>query len=304
MNRSFPVTSLLTIALSHSYALATDYIWASPIGFSDASVLQYNAPPIGPSIIAYGTTPNWVAFDDWSAADFTGFSTGTPLSSYQREVTSGYYGATAVQVKGEQFGLQLHSWSMAQYGYGIKSVLWGNGGLNTTPWSTQFGSAPSMCMSYFQAVPNQFYGSAPAYIFSVFYLSDPASGKSFWITVNSWDNRSNFQEAAYFDNGTQAAAIGSYYGNNLRYTTLINGSSTASGGTYSQDKWLGLCITKENLSNMVADLNSKYQMGLSGNLTNYVVSLYGVQPEISMQSANENSWFGMKAREIWYYTRY
>ena len=285
-------------------AHATDYVWQHPT-FTN---IFGNVKP-APLTSAIGIYTSGVGnlgytFNTWNLGDFTNYYPGTPSDYYQAGGSGVGYGGTSVQLKDVTFGAQLHTWSTPSNSQ-ILNLTYG-GSVNIQPWAAGFGSDPSLCLSYFLTVPRQYSEGAVHYVTSMFQVNEPVSNKKFWIEAAIWDARGGgyltYEGIANTDQNDRmvqtALATGKSYSSPMAYSSL------ASTGTFSTEKWVGVCISKTNLANMVSDLSAHYQEQWSTAYSDYQVINYGVQPEINRLPAMYNGWFSMTARDMWLMTRY
>ena len=159
------------------------------------------------------------------------------------------------------------------------------------------------CFLFNLTVPDYYTEGAAEYVTTMFLIQDSKSGKMVWISAGAWDNRlASRYESVSYDPGTNIPMITTYYGQNNKYVRLIDQYSFLSvTGKFLSEKWFGLCISKDNLRNLVTDLNKKY-LGYSISYEDYQVIIYGIQPEINMVNG-KNGWFAATVRELWLLNR-
>lgn len=250
----------------------------------------------------------------WNVSDFTQGLIDSD-SQYQASVNPTGYGSTSFQVKGDKFGAHLHTWSIPPTGMDYWSIGWiakvkdTTGQVGARAWdSSRFGQNAQLCHGHFQTVPQHYSErNAALYIYTTFQLVDWTSNREFFLTINSWANHNlpnATLEGGYFD-AHGNSAIGSHYGNSTKFTTIMPSSHTFSREPYLNERWFGVCITKENLVSMARTLNTLNGTAIySINPEHYAVSGIAIQPEVANRFlATSNGWFSMTARERWLFTR-
>ena len=220
----------------------------------------------------------------WDVGDFSGLHVPDPKQNYQRGINNSWYGSTAVQMYQNYAGLQLHTYSASEHPASnlanAQMAYWWSDSDNERVW----GSDTSiMRISLDLQVPKVWVeGGAVAYSNVILLFKDTKSGRSVWFIVNAYDVRGeqSFSEWIGWDDGTGIPMIVTYFGSGCQYGYLDDGSSIATGSTWSGWRYFGFLVNTWNFTRAIEDVNSKYSLGMSENPEDYIITEITVQAEI------------------------
>lgn len=245
----------------------------------------------------------------WNVEDFTGLSVTNKLAS-QRGVDNGWYGSNACQIEGTSMGFQLHKDSSTDSSpigniYGLQHAYqWSSA--TVRPWSsTAYGSnAQLRLQTNFTLGPSDRIGSGIVQYSQLFVsVADLVNHKSIWYVIFLWDSRGVQPEIVMADTGgTTNYNVVTHIANSTRYVTkhphsqLSNGSGTGS--------WYGAYITKANLLNAIADINSTFpSAGFSTNPDDYAINFIGAGLEMYAPPGT-TGWVGGNISDVIALTEY
>ena len=241
----------------------------------------------------YESGLNYLYHTNWNASDFT--AAPIPLSQGSQASRVGYYGSTAFQKgngyaayfintyadssENEQQKPMINSATGIAAGFGGQVDSYG-----FRPWSRGVNSklcvSSNYRMNYYYKDPG---GLAQSY-FSIF-LKDEIKGKLFAVTVRNWVNQESVGEGVFVDPDVGLFAE-TFFGNGTRYVTKQpNGmdaivGENATQSSMMQDKYFSGCITRDNLANIIADLNANTPGAVSTDPDYFSVSESFNQTEI------------------------
>jgi hypothetical protein len=245
----------------------------------------------------------------WNLGDFTGATSPSPLSQYQRGAAASWYGSAAVQMAGYQSGCQHHTWSIPRTGNLTNCQLkykWTDED-NKRPWAHE---TSRFKMGFEVKIPVVYReGNAVAYVYASIAVTDSSTGKSFWIQPSIYDTRVNSaHDVILWDSGTGLPQVGTYYrcdGDGVTaYVTKNRVSACTTGSTFSDWRWYGFSIDRAQLLNAINGINQKYGYGLSVNPADYRLALATIQNEVSWPGAADNAHIATAFNNLWVFEKY
>ncbi len=277
--------------------------------FDNESVyIDANAPPRKWVMSTFG----WGAWNknntiaNWNLGDFTGISIPAPLEKWQRGVSPGWNGSSAVIMNKKSSGCQNHTWSIpmglnhnlancqVKYRWEVKD--------NKRPWD---GSANSQLeMSYTAKVPNAYMsGGAVGYVYASILIQDE-NGKKLWIQPQMFDTRgAPNREFVGWDAGTNSAYANTFFKYSDfgigRYMSKAPYSSQSRGALWSNWVLWQFSINRSQLLAAIIDINSRFNSGLSLNVWNYKLLLVTIQNEIAWSKGNGFLGMGINNIKVW-----
>lgn len=225
---------------------------------------MYNDPGqavLGTSILTFNVG-NTNQIPAWEVGDFTGvYNSGAVKANRERTVSAGWNGSIAIQVSGYKFGAQLHTYSAplaSAHQPQLKTINFQHAfDQDIRPWSDAQGPNPRLCMGVTSTVPSNWTGDGSNNQTGVTYLLSDARMPGSRIAVGAliFDNK-NATDQTFVDLATGWAVGATYFGGD-RYITTSDGSATFTTSKFSDERWFGFCMTKQNIVNFYNDFTSK-----------------------------------------------
>lgn len=230
----------------------------------------------------------------YDPGNYTGYTPPSPRSSWQRgEFDDPVSVSPVFQLNGLSGGIMMNSW------FGTWSAVVGGGpnvvyGYNFSPYPHPWTTSASklwvqsdLKLPWFAHWDNNSNGNFPVGQLSfVIYLLDSASNTPLAIIANVFDNRANPSEHVSYDGATHF--VGTYLGA-TRYLTPDPYSATWQTNTWNTSIFCRAQITRQNLINIVTDINDKYGLSLSSNPDNYVLTMAGIIQETFREQGDQIS---------------
>ena len=234
----------------------------------------------------------------WSVGDFTGFYPSNEFSASQRGVAGGAYGDSAVQMESFSMGFFIRSrppsdifpYQLAQFYYGFDPAI--------HPWA--YGPNTEFCVDHDAAVPySEFADGSVNYTYNAYQLFDDASKTRLWLSFGHYDQRPEIVAKGdvphWWPEAAEPIATGIYGGD--RYSTLLPGSSTSMSDTWSDWRYFGNCVSRDQLRTVIADVNRSFDFGLSTDPSNYSLISVGIGPEMYIQEGTSGE-MSMRLRDV------
>lgn len=204
----------------------------------------------------------------WEVGSFTGvYNAASVKANRERAVSSSWNGSTALQTKDRTFAAQLHTYSAptaSGYQPSLKTInLQHSFVQDIRPWNGSYGPNAKLCLGVTATVPSNWIGDGSNNQIGVNYIfKDVRNDKK--LTIGSLIfNNYQFDDFTFVDPGTQWAVGATSFGKN-RYITTSEGSSFFTTQNWSDARWFGFCITKQNMVNFYNDFMQRpeYNGGL------------------------------------------
>jgi hypothetical protein len=129
----------------------------------------------------------------------------------------------------------------------------------------------------------------------VIVLRSP-NDKYIWITVQNYRDNGSFQNGIGWDKATDMAMILSNM-NNTQFTSPLQYSSGNQNFAWSGWRWFGWSMNRQQLSNVISQLNKKYSLNLSPDVSQYELTYVGAVPEMYVPVGNAH--MGASVKELW-----
>jgi hypothetical protein len=281
--------TLISFLLIGSAQGATTWLY-TPESISDISGRVYadaGAPAHLTNMSTFGQTSNAVSqtITGWNLGTYTGVTSPSPLSDYQRGINNSVAGSSAVQMTGTEMGVIIKTSSIpGGSGYngnlanGQTSYQWTSQD-NVRPWAY---SDSVFNMSYDLKIPQAtITGNACAYACASILIKD-GTGKYFWIQPQMFDTRGAPHTEYYgWDNGTNSGYVNTFFdaSNNRTYCSLLSGSYASTGSTWSDWHYYGYSISTNQLLSAINSINTAFNVGLSTDTSTYWLNLITIQEE-------------------------
>nr|WP_321411971.1 hypothetical protein [uncultured Allomuricauda sp.] len=231
----------------------------------------------------------------YDPSTFTGYTPPTPLSNWQKgEFDDSTNGSPVFQMNGAYGGILMNSWFTS-----YQSIV--GGGQNTTyeyafssppsPWSTgtsKLWVQADLRLPWFANWDNNSNNNYPVGQLSFFmYLKDTVNNAAIAIIVNAFDNRSSTpSETVMTDTFTYFAST--RFGG-TDYSTPNTYSSSWRSTTWNTYNFYRAEITRQNLINIITDINSQFSQSFSTDPTDYVLTSAGILQETFREEGDQVS---------------
>lgn len=272
--------NLKTKLLAIGAVVGAPFAFAGPIFLYQQETIENISPYIhndpgsavgGTSILTFniGVTDKIPA---WEVGQFTGlFNPASVKQNKERAVSADWYGSTALQVSGNKFGAQLHTYS-APVTSGpqpqLKTINYQHSfSQDIKPWSSQYGSNPELCLGAKVTVPSSWTGDGSNNQVGVTYILADSRAPSSRIALNALIFDNQFYGDQTFVDAATGWAVGSTAFGGSRYITTSPYSASFTTQSFSDERWFGYCITKQNIINFYNDFtNNPSYTGFLPNL--------------------------------------
>jgi hypothetical protein len=304
--------TVIALLLAQPSAEATYVFFYRPeniTGISGRAFANNSGPDHQLNISLFGAGSDAVSkVVNWQVGDFTGAITPAPLGNYQRGVLGGGYGSTAVQMAGDEMGGQLHTASIPggsiyPNNLACMSVHHNWNADYVKPWT----HATSQLRVQFNMQIPAFYmiGGALGYINLGMGMQDE-NGKSFWFLCAVFDTRGapSKESIGWDKGGTSLPYASSFFDCNVatRYCSRDAASYWSTSIPWSGWHRYGCTISRQQLLNIINDLNTTYGRGYSTNVSGYRLTSVSLQDEIKWPTGN--GWLPMGVKGLSVFEEY
>jgi hypothetical protein len=297
---------------------SADYwVYRSPVVTQIPYVRSQDSQPLAYDIAVFNSYGNGL-LDKIPGTDvgvFTGLNVPPDQRSlFERTISKESLGWTTVQAYQDYVGVMLNTFSAPPSdSRTLKTINYGmdfSGANKIKPWA-QFGDGARYCIANFAAVPDFYSEGAVGYVIPRVSFVDEVTGKSIIFGATLWDSRSSDQnEWIFFDGNwsgaTNSIVASSVYRPGARYTTQADWSAgTQQGIKWSDDRWFGYCITKQNIINVKNDLANQGQI-LDVDPDRMYVGTSGIEFEMAtdINGVVKGGWMAARMKELNLFIQY
>lgn len=245
----------------------------------------------------YENAANYIFHNNWNASDFTGAPIAMNATSQASRV--GYYGSTVFQKGNGYAAYFINTYAhpsenelnhpMINSNTSVAAAFGGSlnhGGVKIFDrgYSSRICLSTNYKMNYYYRESG---GRAQSYI--ALFLQDLTTGKHLPITIRTWHSSDPMGESKGVDPYV-GGFVESYFGPGSRYVTQQPDSMNTITGesetvdAMNQNKFFSACITKQNMMNIINDINAMQPNSYSTDLTKY----------IAYQSFNQTEVLGLR----------
>ncbi|MDX4958118.1 hypothetical protein [Delftia acidovorans] len=246
---------------------------------------------------------------NWEVGEFTGmFLTPAEKSTAELAVNTDWVGSSAVQGSGNNFALQLHTWSSgsSNYRFNTKAIFYRWTAPNQiSPWNTSYyPNGTQLCTGIFAAVPGSYTGDGSANYGGVdLKFVDTYSGQSLVVSGHYYHSL-GIGEDANHDTLTGWSQIISHFGSQ-NYIKSSLGSSTGKTMPWSNFEWFGYCVGRPEIDKAINAIKARFtdkSIDLQADRLRFDFALAGSEIYTGPNDIH-NGWMAVKFKDWTVYTK-